>query len=190
MWKKILAGLAVALLGFVILVATRPPTFHLERSTVIAAAPEVVFAQVNDFRKWAAWSPWEQLDPQMQKTYEGTTGSGSSYAWKGNDKAGEGRMTIEQSDKNARIITNLQFIKPFPATNTATFTFTPEGQGTRVTWAMDGTNNFVSKAFQLFMNMDKMVGGDFEKGLAAMKAIAERSENQPKVPAADAKPAP
>lgn len=193
MRRKILIGIAVLIVGFIVLVATRPATFHVERSATIAAPAEIVFAQVNDFHKWGAWSPWEKLDPQLQKTFEGTSGTGASYAWKGNDKAGEGKMTIEQSDKNARIVIKLQFLKPFPATNTATFTFTPDGQGTKVTWAMDGNNNFMSKAFQLFMNMDKMVGGDFEKGLAEIKSISEtaaKAAPPAPTPAASTAPAP
>lgn len=186
MRRKILIGIGVVIVGLIVVIATRPPTFHVERSTTIAAPPELAFAQVNDFHKWTAWSPWEKLDPSMQKTFEGASGSGATYAWKGNDKAGEGKMTIEQSDKNARIVIKLEFIKPFPATNTATFTFAPDGQGTKVTWSMDGNNNFMSKAFQLFMNMDKMVGGDFEKGLAGIKSVAEADAKS--VPSAAPKP--
>ena len=136
-----------------------------------------MFAQVNDFHKWAQWSPFEKLDPQMAKTFEGPTeGVGASYAWKGNDKAGEGRMTIEKSNKPLQISIKLTFLKPFPATNTATFTFMPDSanpQSTKVTWEMDGNNNFVGKMFQLFVSMDKMVGADFERGLASLKAVAE-----------------
>jgi uncharacterized protein YndB with AHSA1/START domain len=172
--RKILLALGVALVLFVAIVATRPGTFHLERSIVIAAPPEAVFAQVNDFHAWAGWSPWEKLDPEQKRTFEGPgAGVGAKYAWKGNDKVGEGRMTIEKSERPSLVAIRLEVLKPFEATNTATFTCVPVPEGTKVTWAMDGTNNFVAKAASLFMDMDKLVGGDFEKGLAAMKIAAE-----------------
>ena len=177
MRRKVLIGLAVMLLGFITFVSTRPATFHIERSTTIAAPADVAFTQVNDFHKWAQWSPYEKLDPQMTKTFTGPAeGVGASYSWKGNDKAGEGSMTIEKSDKPLHISIKLHFLKPFPATNTATFAFTPDSanpQATKATWAMDGNNNFVGKLFSLFVNVDKLVGDDFEKGLASLKTVAE-----------------
>lgn len=174
MLRKILIGLGALVLVFVIVVATRPATFHLERSLTIAAPPEKVYAQVEDFHAWRGWSPWEGLDPDLKRTYEGpTSGKDASYAWAGNDKAGEGRMTIEKADKPKVLEVKLEFIKPFPATNTATFTFVQVAEGTKVTWAMDGKNGFLSKAFSLFVDMDKLVGGDFERGLASMKKVAE-----------------
>jgi hypothetical protein len=134
----------------------------------MAAPPENAFAQVNDFHAWPAWSPW------MKKTFEGApSGVGAVYAWVGNKQVGEGKMTIEKSTPPSLIGIKLEFIKPFAATNQATFTFTPSAGGTNVTWAMDGQNNFVGKAFSMFMDMDKMIGGDFEKGLASMKSLAE-----------------
>jgi len=176
MLKKILLGVAAVIVLFTIVVMTRPATFHIERSIGVAAPPAAVFAQVNDFHTWAAWSPWEKLDPQMKKTFEGpATGVGSMYAWTGNDKVGEGKMTIQKSDPPSQVLIKLEFLKPFAATNTATFTFAPAPEGSKVTWAMDGENNFVAKAFSMFMDMDKMVGGDFEKGLAELKTIAETS---------------
>lgn len=191
MGRKILIGAVLLFFVFIIVVSTRPSTFHIERSMSIAAPPEVAFAEVNDFHRWAKWSPFENLDPQMTKTFEGpASGPGASYAWKGNDKAGEGRMTIEKVQQGALISIKLQFLKPFPATNTATFTFAPEGTGSRVTWAMDGNNNFMSKLFQMFMNMDKMVGPDFERGLASLKTVAETAAKNAPPPAAPIKPAP
>jgi uncharacterized protein YndB with AHSA1/START domain len=174
MVKKILLALAAALVVFLAFVATRPPTFHVERSITLAAPPERAFAQVNDFHAWAAWSPWDKLDPQMKRTFEGApAGVGASYSWVGNKQVGEGRMTIEKSEPARLVSIKLEFIKPFEATNTATFAFAPDGAGTKVTWSMDGNNNFVGKLFSVFMDMDKMVGGDFERGLASMKTIAE-----------------
>jgi uncharacterized protein YndB with AHSA1/START domain len=158
----------------ILFVATRPPSFHVERSTTIATPPESTFARVNDPHAWVTWSPYEKKDPQMKRTYEGPrTGTGSVYAWDGNNQVGAGRMTIVQSDAPALVVLKLEFFRPFAATNSATFTFTPTAGGTRVTWAMDGPKNFVAKALHLVMNMDTMVGGDFEKGLAALKTLAE-----------------
>jgi hypothetical protein len=128
------------------------------------------------------------MDTGMKKTFSGAPlGQGAVYSWAGNDKVGEGRMTIEKSDKPSLVSIKLEFLKPFAATNTATFSFAPAAEGTKVTWAMDGHNNFMSKAFQLFMDMDKMIGKDFEQGLAAMKAAAEAAP-KPSADAANAAP--
>ena len=153
----------------------------------ISAPPSEVFEHVNDFHKWRAWSPWEKMDPGMKKSFEGpATGAGSKYAWAGNDQVGEGRMTIEKSEKPSKIDIKLEFLKPMESTSNTTFTFTPAGTGSKITWTMEGENNFVGKFFCLFMNMDKMIGGDFEKGLAAMKTAAEAT---PAPAAATAAPA-
>lgn len=169
-----LLGIVVVVALFVAFVASRPSQFHIERSLTMAASPESAFNQVNDFHAWSAWSPWERIDPNMQRTYEGPeSGVGASYAWKGNNKVGEGRMLIQKSLKPSLIEIQLQFIKPWTATNTAAFAFIPVSEGTKVTWSMRGSHAFMAKAFMLFMDMDRMVGGDFEKGLAAMKTAAE-----------------
>jgi hypothetical protein len=192
MARKILIGVAALIVLLVIVILTRPATFHIERSNTMSAPPESAFAQVNDFRAWPAWSPWEKLDPQMKKTFEGPpAGVGAKYAWTGNDKVGEGRMTMEKSEKPSTIGIKLEFLKPFEATNDTTFTFAPAAGGSKVTWAMDGENTFMGKAASLFMDMDKMLGADFEKGLAAMKTAAEAaSKAAPSaVPAAPAQPA-
>lgn len=174
MFKKILLSLAAIIVVFVVVVAMQPSEFRIVRSATISVPASEVFAKVNDFHNWEAWSPWEELDPAMRKNYEGApAGTGAIYAWAGNSKVGEGRMTITESRPNDLITIKLEFLKPFAATNTAEFTFKPEGNQTAVTWSMFGENNFMSKAFGLFMNMDKMVGTDFEKGLAQMKAVAE-----------------
>lgn len=176
MLQKILIGVAVVIGLFVVVVATRPATFHVERSINVSAPAESAYAQVNDFHAWPNWSPWEKMDPGMKKTFSGApAGQGSVYSWAGNDKVGEGRMTIERSDKPSLVSIKLEFLKPFAATNTATFTFAPIAEGTKVTWAMDGNNNFMSKAFQMFMDMDKMIGKDFERGLESLKVAAENS---------------
>jgi len=175
MLGKLLLGLVIVVVGLAIVVATRPSTFHVERSILITASPESIFAQVNDFHSWAAWSPWEKLDPKMEKTFSGpSAGADATYAWKSdNGKVGQGRMTIERSDLPSSVSVKLEFIKPFAATNTVTFTMIPAGTQTRTTWAMDGHSGFLGKLFHLVMNMDKMVGGDFERGLAALKSVTE-----------------
>lgn len=176
--KNILLGALVVIvlivLIFCVVVAVQPATYHIERSATINAPASVVFEQVNDFHRWDAWSPWSKLDPAMKKSYEGASaGTGAIYYWNGNDQVGEGRMTITESRPSDLIKIKLEFIKPFAATNATEFTFKPQGNQTGVTWRMDGNNNFVGKAASLFMNMDKMVGTDFEKGLAQMKTLAE-----------------
>jgi hypothetical protein len=174
MLKKILIVIAVIVIVFVIIVATRPADYRISRSTTIGAAPAVVFAQVNDFHKWESWNPWGKIDPAMKQTYEGASdGKGAIYTWAGNNEVGEGRMTITESRPSDLILINMEFFKPMAGTATAQFTFKPEGNQTTVTWAMTGKNNFMSRAVCMFMNMDKMIGGQFEKGLAAMKSIAE-----------------
>jgi hypothetical protein len=159
---------------FLVYVATRPTEFRYERSIVVAAPAERAFAQVNDFHAWAAWSPWEKLDPQLKRTFSGApSGAGAAYAWQGNGKVGEGRMTIEKSVAASLISIRLEFLRPFAATNTAIFTFAPAAGGTKVTWAMEGRHAFVPKAMSVFCNMDKMIGGSFEAGLASIKSLAE-----------------
>lgn len=179
MIKKILLGaLVVIVVGvaiFCVVVAMQPAHYHVERSATMNAPAVLVFNQVNDFHKWDAWSPWAKLDPNMKTSFEGApAGNGAVYSWTGNSDVGEGRMTITDSKPGESIKIKLDFIKPFAATNATLFSFKPQGNQTAVTWTMDGDNNFVGKAFGLFMNMDKMVGGDFEKGLAQIKAIAEK----------------
>ena len=179
MLKKIL--LALALLGavFLVVVALQPANFRVTRSATMAAPAAAVFAQVNDLHQWDAWSPWAKLDPAMKQTHEGApAGPGAIYSWAGNKEVGEGRMTITESRPDELVRLRLEFLKPFAAVNTTEFNFKPEGKQTAVTWSMSGTNNFMAKAFCLFMNMDKMVGGDFAKGLAQMKSVVEEKAKQ------------
>ena len=174
MLKKILIALAAILVVFAIVVALQPADFRITRSITIAAPPATVFAQVNDFHQWEAWSPWAKLDPAMKSLYDGPTeGPGTIYTWAGNSKVGKGRMTITDSHPHDLVRIQLEFLEPMTATNTAEFTFKAEGGQTLVNWTMTGANNFMGKGFNLVMNMDKMVGGDFEKGLAQMKARLE-----------------
>ena len=179
MLNKILIALAVIVIVLVIVVALQPATFRIVRSTAIIAPVSKVFEQVNDFHKWESWSPWAKLDPAMKTTFAGApAGTGAIYSWSGNNDVGEGRMTLTESRPNELVRINLEFIKPFAATNTTEFVFKPEADKTMVSWTMFGTNNFMAKAFGLFMDMDKMIGGDFEKGLAQLKSAAETTGKQ------------
>jgi hypothetical protein len=174
MIKKILLSL-VAIFAIILVVgAFQPADYRVTRSTTIAAPAAAIFPDVNDFHRWAAWSPWEKLDPAMKRTFAGpAAGVGSSYAWDGNREVGAGRMTIAESKPAELLRINLEFLKPMPGVCQTEWSFRPEGAGTTVTWTMTGTKNYVSKVVCMFMNMDKMVGGDFEKGLAGLKQIAE-----------------
>jgi uncharacterized protein YndB with AHSA1/START domain len=174
MIKIILIVLAVALVVLLIYAATRPDAFRVERSAVIQAPPERVFALINDFRHWTAWSPWEKIDPQLKRSYSGAaSGMGAAYAWEGDRNVGSGRMEISESSAPARILIKLDFIKPLEGHNIAEFTLTPGPQGTTVTWAMFGPSPYISKLMGVFISMDRMIGGQFEKGLATMKTVAE-----------------
>lgn len=174
MFKKILIGLVAVLLVFLVVVAFQPSDFKIERSAVIAAPASAVFAQVNDFHKWAAWSPWDKVDPALKRTFEGPlSGKGSIYRWVGNSKVGEGSMTISESQPSKLIHIQLDFLKPMKGTNQTEFTFTPEGKKTRVTWSMTGQNKYASKVVCMFVDMEKMVGGNFEQGLAGIQSIVE-----------------
>jgi Polyketide cyclase / dehydrase and lipid transport. len=175
MGLKVLVGAVVALAALAAVVATRPSEYRVARATTIAAPPAVVFAQINDFHKWETWNPWGQLDPGMKQTYEGApAGVGAVYTWAGNHQVGEGRMTIVESRPNEQVRVKLDFYKPFAGTSVATFTLAPQGTNqTLVAWSMEGQNNFIAKAMHMVINMDKMIGGQFEKGLAAMKTAAE-----------------
>lgn len=178
----ILLGVGVGLVVLlVIVVRMQPAQFQVERSATIAAPPATVFGLVNNFHEWEKWSPWAALDPDMTTTFEGPeAGVGAVYSWSGNDQVGEGRMEITGSEPSERIVIDLAFLKPFAATNVTTFLFAPVGDGTEVTWRMEGTNNFIAKAFNLMMDMDAMIGADFEKGLAAMgEAATESSASVP-----------
>jgi uncharacterized protein YndB with AHSA1/START domain len=170
---KILIAIAALLFVFVVIVALRPSAFQVMRSAAIAAPPEVVFAQVNDLHHWEAWSPWAKLDPTARNTYDGApSGVGAGFGWSGNAKVGEGHMTITESRPYELIKFRLDFVKPFRGTNIAEFTFKPEGNQTAVTWTMSGECNFFAKALGLFVNCDKMVGAQFQQGLAQLNAVA------------------
>lgn len=176
MLKKILLGLGALLVILVLVIVSRPSHFRIERSVTMAASPETAFALVNDFRQWSHWSPYEKMDPTVRKTFSGPdSGVGAKYHWVG-DTIGEGEMTLTGVQPHERIVINLEFIKPFASSNTATFEFVPAGGSTTVTWRMEGDYNIVSKAFGVFMDMEAMFGQHFTDGLTAMKATAESNQ--------------
>lgn len=178
---KVLIGLLIIVGGFAGFIAMQPSEFTVQRSTIVAAPQPTVFAQVNDFHNWANWSPWEKLDPAMERTYSGSpTGTGSVYAWSSKSKeAGAGSMTITNAKLADQIDIKLDFTEPMKATHDVVFAFAPEGEGTKVTWTMSGHQNFVMKGMCLFMGgVDKLVGPDFEKGLAAMKETSEAKHKE------------
>lgn len=182
MAKKVILGILALILvvvaGLCVVVAMQPEDFKIIRSADIKAPSEKVFEMVNDFHNWDAWSPWAKLDPNMKTTHSGPgSGVGAAYSWVGNDEVGEGKMTIKSNHPPKQIVIDLEFIKPFPAKNLTEFGFKAEGDKTNVTWTMTGKKNFIMKGFCLVMDMDKMVGSDFEKGLAQMKTVAESAPN-------------
>ena len=175
MLTPILAVIAVVLVLLVVFIASRPSQFTVTRSATMSAPPSAIYPLVNDFHEWTKWSPWEHRDPNLKRTYEGpAAGTGAVYKWLGDRNVGEGMMRITESRPGELIRIHLEFIKPFKAINTTEFAFQPNGGQTNVVWTMNGNNNFLAKTMSLFMNMDKMIGGDFEKGLADMKAVAEK----------------
>lgn len=175
MLTNILIVLALLLVALAAYIAMQPATFRVSRAATIAAPADVIFAQVNDLHKWQAWSPWAKMDPQAVTTFAGPAmGIGSSMSWEGK-KTGAGTMTITESRASEAVVFRLDFRKPFAGTNTAEFTFTPQGGKTVVSWTMSGPNTFISKAMNLFLSCDKMVGGYFEEGLGDLKKLAEAS---------------
>jgi hypothetical protein len=170
----ILSILVVLILGLVIFIYLKSPDFCITRSRRIQAPAGVIFAQIEDFHLWEAWSPWAKMDPQAKNTFDGpATGLGSSFRWEGNNQVGSGIMTVLESRPSQSLRIRLQFLKPFAATNTAEFTLTPAEGGTLVTWSMTGKNNFIAKLAGLFFDCDKLVGGQFEQGLISLQTIAE-----------------
>ncbi len=167
--------LAVVAVVFVVIVAMRPSEFRVERSAAMSAPVPAVFVWVNDLHKWQEFSPWAKMDPAAKTTFSGPSdGVGAIFEWAGNKQVGEGRMTITESRPNELVRFRLDFLKPFAATNMAEFIFRPDGDQTVVTWSMSGKSNFMFKAMGLFMNCDKLVGGQFEQGLATLKSLVEK----------------
>lgn len=171
----ILGLIVLVILVILAIAATKPATFTIQRITDVDAAPDAIFPLINDFHNWRDWSPWEALDPDLKRKMSGAeSGRGAVYEWEGNKKVGSGRMEITETVAPSKVVIKLDFLKPFEAHNLARFTMAPQGGKTRLNWEMTGPSPFMSKVMQVFMNFDKMVGKDFEKGLASLKAIAER----------------
>lgn len=189
----IAAVFALAVAGVLGYATTMPDAYRVERSTTIAAAPDVVFPFINDFHNWSAWSPWEKLDPAMKKTHSGAaSGKGAVYAWEGNSDVGKGSMEIIDSTAPSKVTLSLHFMEPFEDTSTTEFSLAPEGAGTKVAWVMSGQSNFMAKVMGVFCSMDSMIGKDFEAGLASMKTSAEQAAAvaPAAAPAAEASSAP
>jgi hypothetical protein len=169
----IVLGLAIALI--LILTATKPNTFSVQRATLVRAPAEKIFPLINDFHQWGSWSPYEHKDPAMKRTYGGAaSGKGAVYAWDGNRNVGSGRMEILDASAPAKIVIKLDFFTPFEGHNTAEFTMLPQGGATNLTWLMHGPAPFMAKIMHVFMNIDRMVGKDFEIGLANLKRLTEK----------------
>jgi hypothetical protein len=171
----VVVALLVAVVVLLAVAATRPDAFRIERTANIHAPAQRIFPLINDFHNWGSWSPWEKLDPALRRTYSGANrGLGAIYEWEGNKQVGKGRMEITESSPDAKILIKLDFLQPFEAHNTAEFHLQQRGEGTSITWAMSGNRPFMFKVMSLFMNMDNMIGKDFEAGLANMKGLAEK----------------
>jgi uncharacterized protein YndB with AHSA1/START domain len=167
--------LAIAIAIVLLLALTKPNTFAVQRAISIKAPAEKIFALINDFHQWGTWSPYENKDPAMKRTYSGAnSGKGAVYAWDGNKNVGSGRMEILDTSVPSKIVITLDFFKPFEGHNTAEFTMLPQGDATNLTWVMHGPAPFMSRLMQVFMNIDKMIGKDFEVGLANLKKITEK----------------
>lgn len=171
---NILIGVGVLIAGLFGFAATKPNQFRVQRKAKINAPPEKVFAQLSDFHKWSAWSPWEKLDPAMQRKHSGApSGKGAVYEWEGNKKVGQGRMEITDVSAPNKVVVDLHFIKPFQARNITEFLLERNGDATDVTWAMYGPTPYINKVMGIFMNMDKLIGNDFEKGLTNLRSVSE-----------------
>ena len=171
--------LAIAIAVVLILAASKPATFSVERTIGIKTSPERIFPLINDFHQWVSWSPYENKDPAMKRSYSGPdSGKGAVYGWDGNSNVGSGRMEILETSAPAKIVIKLDFFRPFEGHNTAEFTMLPQGDATNVTWVMHGPASLMSRLMQVFINLDRMVGKDFETGLANLKRLAE---NQPTI---------
>jgi len=167
--------LAVAIAIVLILAAMKPDTFSIRRGATIKAPPEKIFSLINDFHQWGSWSPWENKDPAMKRTFSGSaSGRGAVYAWDGNKNVGSGRMEVLEASSPSKIVIKLDFFTPFEAHNTAEFTMLPQGDATSVDWVMHGPARFISKLMQVFMSFDKMIGKDFEAGLSNLKKLTEK----------------
>lgn len=167
----VVLALVAGILG---LASTKPKTFRVSRSKRINASPNAIFQHINTFRNWGSWSPWEKLDPGMERTFQGPeSGVGAIYAWRGSSKVGQGRMEMLESMEPSHVSIQLDFIKPFKSRNTTEFHLAPTGDATEVTWSMYGDNTFMGKVMGVFMNMDTMIGKSYDEGLANLQSLVE-----------------
>jgi hypothetical protein len=175
MIKKIAAGVGLLLAVVLIMAATKPDNFSVRRSATIKSSPDKIVALVGDFHQWSSWSPWEHLDPKMERTFAGpASGTGAVYSWKGNSDVGSGRMEITSLEPASKVAIKLDFLEPIASHSVTEFTVQPQGELSTVTWQMSGPMPFISKLMSVFTSMDSMIGKDFEKGLANLKAVAEK----------------
>jgi uncharacterized protein YndB with AHSA1/START domain len=175
MLKKIAILIVIVIAGILLWAATKPDTLHVERTVTINAPAERIFSLINDLHQWQSWSPYEKKDPMMKRTYSGPpSGKGAGYAWDGNSQVGSGLMEVTESTAPSKLTLQLHFIKPLEGHDVAEFTLKPNGNSTTVTWSMTGPNRYLGKLMSIFVNMDKMIGSDFEAGLAGLKARAEQ----------------
>ena len=175
MWTTVLIVIVVLVAGVLVVAAMRPREFAVQRSAAIRAAADTIYPLIADFRQWPAWSPWEKLDPEMKRTLSGApSGPGAAYAWEGSSKVGAGRMEIKDATPPSSVVIQLDFLRPFEAHNTTEFALAPRGDATEVRWTMRGPATFVMRLMGVFTDMDKMIGKDFEAGLANLRAVAEK----------------
>ena len=176
MVRTVALVVAVVICAVLAYAATRPDSMHVQRAATIKAPADRIFPLITDFRRWGAWSPYEKIDPAMKKAYSGApTGKGAVYEWEGNSNVGQGRMEITETTQPSRVTIKLDFMKPLEGHNVAEFVLVPRGDSTEVTWTMDGPSPYLGKLIGVFMNMDKMIGSQFETGLGNLKTIAEAS---------------
>jgi hypothetical protein len=175
MLGTILLVVVAVIVAILLYGATRPSAFRVQRSVELEAPPEQVFPLLEDFHRWGAWSPWEKIDPNLRRTFTGPEkGVGAAYAWEGNKKVGKGRMEITDAAPPSKLTIQLDFLAPFEAHNVTTFVLDRVPAGTRLDWIMEGSHQFMGKVMGIFMNMDQLIGKDFEAGLANLKAEVER----------------
>jgi hypothetical protein len=180
MMQKILIGLIATIGSFVALILLQPSEYRVTRTTTMSAPAPDIFAQIDDFHRWQAWSPWAQRDPAAKASFDGpASGKGAVFAWSGNNEVGEGRMTLTDSRPGELVKIRTDFVKPFVGTSYSDFTLKPEGSSTSVSWSMFGENDFIGKAMCLFISMDKVLGGEMDKGLASIKQLVEAGTKKP-----------
>jgi len=180
MMQKILIGLIATIGSFLALILLQPSEYSVSRTMMMSAAAPDIFAQIDDFHRWQAWSPWAKRDPKAKASFDGpASGKGAVFAWSGNNEVGEGRMTLTESRPSESVRIKTDFVKPFVGTSYSDFSLKSEGGGTSVSWTMSGQTDFIAKAICLFVSMDRVLGGEMEKGLASMKQLVEADTKKP-----------